>query len=75
MTLVRAFGRFWWDFLVGDDWKVAAAALSVLALGAILVAGEIGVGGRLLAPLLAVGIAAAFTAGLLIDVRLRRRPG
>ncbi len=72
MTLGRAFGRFWWDFLVGDDWKVAAAALSVLALGAILVAGGIGVGGRLLAPLLATGIAAAFTAALLIDVRLRR---
>ena len=72
MTLVRAFGRFWWDFLVGDDWKVAAAALSVLALGAILVAAEIGVGAGVLAPLLAVGIAFAFTAGLLVDVRLRR---
>ncbi len=20
MKIVRGFGRFWWDFLVGDDW-------------------------------------------------------
>jgi hypothetical protein len=29
--LVR-FGRFWWDFVVGDDW--VAAALVVIAIGA-----------------------------------------
>jgi len=29
--LVR-FGRFWWDFVVGDDW--VAAALVVLGIGA-----------------------------------------
>ena len=23
MRYVRAFGRFWWDFVVGDDWRVA----------------------------------------------------
>ncbi len=30
--MIRAFGRFWWDFLVGDDWWIAAGVL--LALGA-----------------------------------------
>jgi hypothetical protein len=32
MKYVRAFGRFWWDFIVGDDWRVAlglAVALGV----------------------------------------------
>ena len=29
MSYVRAFGRFWWDFIVGDDWRAAAG----LALG------------------------------------------
>lgn len=29
--LVR-FGRFWWDFVVGDDWVVAA--LVAVAIGA-----------------------------------------
>ena len=25
MTALRRFGTFWWDFVVGDDWRVAAA--------------------------------------------------
>jgi len=24
---LRAFGAFWWDFIVGDDWLVAAAVV------------------------------------------------
>jgi hypothetical protein len=32
MTFLRRLGRFWWDFVVGDDWRVAAG-LAVL-LGA-----------------------------------------
>ena len=28
---MRRFGAFWWDFLVGDDWRVAAGV--VLAMG------------------------------------------
>jgi hypothetical protein len=24
MSYVVAFGRFWWNFIVGDDWRVAA---------------------------------------------------
>lgn len=24
MRYVKAFARFWWDFVVGDDWRVAA---------------------------------------------------
>jgi hypothetical protein len=28
---LRSFARFWWDFVVGDDWRVAAGI--VLALG------------------------------------------
>jgi uncharacterized membrane protein len=29
---LAAFGRFWWDFVVGDDWRVAA--LVAVAIGA-----------------------------------------
>ncbi len=32
MRLVRRFGRFWWEFVVGDDWLVAAVV--GLAIGA-----------------------------------------
>ena len=24
MSRLRSFGRFWWSFVVGDDWRVAA---------------------------------------------------
>jgi hypothetical protein len=27
MTLVRRFGSFWYDFLVGDDWTIAVAVV------------------------------------------------
>jgi len=37
MRYVVAFGRFWWDFIIGDDWKIAAGVLAVLAAGAALV--------------------------------------
>ena len=31
MTRIRAFAAFWYDFVIGDDWRVAAGV--VLALG------------------------------------------
>jgi hypothetical protein len=34
---VVAFGRFWWDFIVGDDWTVAAGVALALGLVALLV--------------------------------------
>ena len=37
MKYVKAFGRFWWDFIVGDDWTVAAGVAVALGLVAILV--------------------------------------
>jgi hypothetical protein len=38
---VRAFarfGRFWWDFVVGDDWRVAAGVAVAIAAAAALTA-------------------------------------
>ena len=32
MKPVRAFARFWWDFVVGDDWHVAAGLAVSLGL-------------------------------------------
>ena len=37
MSHVRAFGRFWWDFIVGDDWRVAAGIAVALLLTWLLV--------------------------------------
>jgi hypothetical protein len=37
MRYLKAFGLFWWDFIVGDDWTVAAGVAVALGLVAILV--------------------------------------
>jgi hypothetical protein len=37
--LATGFLRFWWDFIVGDDWRIAAGVVVVLAVGALLVSG------------------------------------
>ena len=38
MGHLRAFGRFWWDFIVGDDWRVAAGVVTLVAVEALAVA-------------------------------------
>lgn len=38
---IRAFGAFWYDFVVGDDWRVAVAV--VLALVVTYLLGHAGV--------------------------------
>lgn len=36
MRRLRALGDFWWDFVVGDDWRVAAGVAIGLALTALI---------------------------------------
>ncbi len=31
---LAAFAAFWWDFIVGDDWKIAAGVIVALVLTA-----------------------------------------
>ena len=35
---MRRFATFWWDFIVGDDWRVAAGVLVAFGLTALLAA-------------------------------------
>jgi hypothetical protein len=40
MRPLRAFGSFWWDFIVGDDWRAALGiALGIGATAALVAAG------------------------------------
>ena len=71
MKVIKAFGRFWYDFVIGDDWKIAAAVVSALAVLAGLLVGT-GIGDRLLAVLGGVLIVIAFALSLAIDTRPRR---
>ena len=50
----RGFGRFWYDFVVGDDWRIALGVVLVLAAGAVLVATG-ALADELLAPLVGRG--------------------
>ena len=36
MRYIRAFGMFWWDFIVGDDWRVAAGIALAIGLTSLL---------------------------------------
>jgi hypothetical protein len=36
---LRAFTRFWWDFIVGDDWRVAAGIAAGLGVTYLLAHG------------------------------------
>ena len=37
MKRLKTIGAFWYDFVVGDDWRVAAVVVLALALTALLV--------------------------------------
>ena len=52
MNRIKAFGAFWYDFVVGDDWHVAALVVAGLGLTAILTH-AVGVNAWWLPPLVA----------------------
>lgn len=37
MKWITAFGRFWYDFIVGDSVELAIGGCTVIALGALIV--------------------------------------
>jgi hypothetical protein len=36
VSRARAFGAFLWDFVVGDDWRIAAGVVLAIALTALI---------------------------------------
>ncbi len=41
LRALAGFGRFWWDFIVGDDWRIAAGVGLTLIAGGLLVRGAV----------------------------------
>jgi hypothetical protein len=41
MNRLRNFGRFWWDFVIGDDWLVALLVAAAIGATAVLAAAGI----------------------------------
>jgi hypothetical protein len=63
---LRSFGRFWWNFIVGDDWLVAAGV--AVALGITYLLTQDGVNAWWLLP---VSVALVLTESLRRAVRPR----
>ena len=63
MRFVTGFGRFWWDFIVGDDWRIAAGVLATLTLGAMLTATQ-AASDAVIGVLVTAGIVAAVAVAL-----------
>jgi hypothetical protein len=42
LKYLRSFGRFWWDFVVGDDWVLAAGVVAGLGATALLSHADVG---------------------------------
>jgi hypothetical protein len=38
---IVSFGRFWWDFVVGDDWRAAALVIAAIGVTAAVAASDI----------------------------------
>jgi hypothetical protein len=51
---LRNFARFWYDFIVGDDWTIAIGV--IIALGVTAALAHNGVGGWWLMPLAVAGL-------------------
>ena len=41
MSRVVSFGRFMWDFVVGDDWRIAVGVVAGLGLTALVAGTEV----------------------------------
>lgn len=71
MRVLRSVGRFVYDFVIGDDWKIAAGVVGALLVGALLLVAD--VPSDVTALVTAALVFAAFTAAMVVDVRRSRR--
>jgi membrane protein implicated in regulation of membrane protease activity len=70
MGLITAFGRFLYDFIVGDAWEIAAGIVLVLVLG--IAALRVGaVSAQVLPVLMGAGIVLVVSLSLLWEARRR----
>jgi hypothetical protein len=69
---VVGFFRFWYDFIVGDAWEIAAGVVVVLAVGAFLASRE-ALPEEQITLLVGVGIVLVFGASLAFEAWRRSR--
>jgi hypothetical protein len=72
VKFAKSFGQFWYDFIIGDDWKIAVAV--VVAVGVLVAALKANLfGDNGLAVLGGILIVVAFTISLVVDTRPKSR--
>jgi hypothetical protein len=70
MAFITGFFRFWYDFIVGDAWEIAAGIVVVLAIGAVLLATGVVVP-EVVPPLVAAGIVLVVAGSIWAEARRR----
>jgi type IV secretory pathway TrbL component len=68
LRAVRAFGRFWYQLIIGDDWRIAAIIVVVLGFGAWTAAAAL-FEGEILALVTGILVFVGFTALILFEYR------
>ena len=68
MKWIVQFGKFWYDFIIGDDWRIAAGVVVTIAV--VFFAAHHGINGWWLLPL-AVALLLAVSVGHELRRRLR----
>jgi hypothetical protein len=68
------FSRFWYEFIVGEAWEIAAGVVAVLGIAVALLRTH-GVDPALIPLVVALGVGLVLGGSLLAEVRRRRRAG
>jgi hypothetical protein len=68
MRVLAGFLKFWWEFVIGDDWRIAAGVAVVLGLAALLVS-QTDAAHALVAVAAALGVALVAVGAILSSAR------
>jgi hypothetical protein len=68
MRWLAQFGRFWYDFIVGDDWTIAVAVV-----GAVAITAAVAHTGDVAWPLLPIGVAVVLSVSVWRVLRTHQR--
>ena len=68
MSFLKAFGHFWYDFLIGDDWKIAVYVIATMVVIGLLVAHSV-FGDTVTLVLGTATLMALFAGGVALDAR------
>ena len=71
MRLLTDFGRFWYELLVGDDWKIAVSVVVALAITGVVLT-QTDLGDHAVAVIGAALVVVGFSVSLVLDLREKR---